>query len=298
MKKLLKIIGLLLAIIIVVVIIFVATYKPKKYTDFGMYEDTYTWTAAQYEQRLQPRAINDFFKNFYQPLSFPFSKIFGGSNLGVDLKSYESEQLSAATVSRFEMPPGSGYYTVVTLNLLPRFNCRAPIMHVDFMKPSAGVPGMLIMDYFNVDTDAISVEEFFGEDIAAVKQALAMVDQYQRTEEQGRGEISRYLDPYKSSYRIELMEPKTDDTEVRRAYYTAARDAIKLVLPVYLKRIAMLQPEPSFAAQHEKSQKKLVSDLFENDFAVKMGRNIFKENFSKYWVEGFWNVGFELPADK
>jgi hypothetical protein len=295
MKKILKILGALIALLVIIIVIFVATYKPKKHTDYAMYSELFKWTAQQYEQQLQPRDINEFFANFAQPLGFPFSKLFGGPDLGVQLKSYESTQLAAATVSIFEVPPGSGYYNTVTLNLLPRNGCRAPIMHVDFLKPSAGVPGMFILDFFSVDKNAISYEAFFGEDIAVIKQAMAKVEQFQRSEEQGRGEISRYLDPFKSPYRLELLEPETNNDELRRAYYTAAFDAVKMVLPVYLKRISQLQIEQDFAPAHEEATNYLVRELHEKDFAVKMGRNIFKENFYTYWQDGFWyvNIDFE-----
>ncbi len=294
MKKFLKILGALIVLLVIVVVIFVATYKPKKFTDYGVYGDLFAWTTAQYEKQFQPRDINTFFTSFAQPLGFPFSKVFGGKDLGVKLRSYESAQLAAATVSIFEVPPGSGYYTTVTLNLLPRSGVRAPIMHVDFLKPSAGVPGMFILDFFNVDKKAISYEEFFGEDIAVIKQAMATVEKYQRTEAQGRGEISRYLDPFKSPYRLELNEPAAGDDAARRAFYSAASEAVKTVLPVYLKRIGRLQVDQAFAKGHEDATNYLVRELHAKDFAVKMGRNIFKENFYTYWQKGFWFVNIDF----
>ena len=124
---------------------------------------------------------------------------------------------------------------------------------------------------------------------------LAKVEQYQRTEEGGRGSISRYLDPFKSPYRFELQEPKTDDDAVRRTYYTAARDALMMVLPVYLKCTAQVQMDQGFAQDHEQKMNFLAKELYTKDFAVKSGRNIFKEHFAKYWAEGFWNV--EMPAE-
>ncbi len=296
MKKFLKIIAALLVLIIVVVGIFIATYKPARYDDFGLYAELAEWSTEQFEQQgMQPRAISEYFENFSLQLGFPFSTLFGASEQGIQLISFENDPVSAATVSMFELPPGSEYYSVFTLNVVPRYGYRAPIMHCDFMKPAAGVSGMFILDFFNIDTDEISYEEFFGDDIATINEALELVDQYQRTEEQGRGKISRYLDPFKSQYRIELSEPKTDDEEVRRAYYTAASEALKLVLPVYLKRTAMAQQDQSYAAAHEQKMDILIGELFAKDFAVKMGKNIFKEHFAKYWAEGFWNV--EMPAE-
>ena len=296
MKKILKIIGALIALLVIVIVIFVATYKPAKYTDYGYYGELAAWAVEQFEaQGMQPREVSKYFENFYLNLGFPFSKIFGASQQGVQVFSFENDPLSVATVSMFEVPPGSGYYSVFTLNLVPRYGYKAPILHVDFMKPSAGVKGLFILDFFNVDTDEISVEEFLGEDAAVVKEALTLVEQYQKTEEQGRGEISRYLDPFKSSFRFELQEPKTEDNEVRKAYYTAAYKALKMVLPVYLKRTAILQQDQGYAAAHEEKMNYLARELYTKDFAVKMGKNIFKEHLPKYWAEGMWNV--EMPAE-
>jgi len=297
MKKFLKIIATLMILIIIVAGFFIATFKPPRFTDYGYYGELAAWATEQFKQQgMQPRPISEYFKNFSMPLGFPFSKLFGSQKQGVKLFSFENAPVSAATVSMFELPPGSGYYSVFTLNLVPRYGYRAPIMHVDFMKPSAGVAGMFILDFFNIDTDEISYEKFFGEDIAVIKEALAKVEQYQRTEEQGRGKISRYLDPFKSPYRMELSEPKTEDDAVRRAYYTAAYEALKMVLPVYLKRIAMVKQDQSYAAAQEQKMNILIGELFTKDFAVKMGKNIFKEHLPKYWAEGFWNV--EMPAGK
>lgn len=297
MKKFLKIIATLLILLVIGVGIFIATFKPPRYTDYGMYAELFTWATVQFEQ-MQPRPVSEYFEDFSVPLSFPFTKIFGAPVLGVQLNSFENEQLSAATVSMFELPPGSGYHSVFTLNLVPRYGFRAPIMHVDFMKPSPGVGGMFILDFFNVDKDAISYEQFFGDDIAVIKDALAKVKQYQRTEEQGRGKISRYLDPFKSPYRFELAEPKTDDDAVRRAYYTAARDALMMVMPVYLKCSAQVQLDKDFAQTHEQKMNVMAKELYTKDFAVKSGRTIFKEHFSKYWAEGFWNVEMPEEAEK
>jgi hypothetical protein len=297
MKKFLKIIATLLILIIIVAGIFIANFKPPKHTDYGYYGELAAWATEQFKQQgMQPREVSKYFENFYLDLGFPFSKIFGASKQGVQVISFENDPLSVATVSMFELPPGSGYYSVFTLNLVPRYGYKAPILHVDFMKPSAGVKGLFILDFFNVDTAEISVEEFLGEDAAVVKEALALVEQYQKTEAQGRGEISRYLDPFKSAFRFELSEPKTEDNEVRKAYYTAAYKALKMVLPVYLKRIAMLQQDQGYAATHEEKMNYLGRELYTKDFAVKMGKNIFKEHLKKYWAEGMWNV--EMPAGK
>jgi hypothetical protein len=45
----------------------------------------------------------------------------------------------------------------------------------------------------------ISLETFFGSELENVQKALSMVEKYQRTIKEGRGRITRYLDPWKST---------------------------------------------------------------------------------------------------
>ena len=80
-------------------------------------------------------------------------------------------------------------------------------MHIDFMKPSTGLPGLCSMDFFDVDPENLNLETFFGPDLDSVKKAVELVEKYQRTIEQGRGKITKYLDPWKTKYRMELQEP-------------------------------------------------------------------------------------------
>ena len=153
---------------------------------------------------------------------------------------------------------------------------------------------MCILDFFNVDKDAISYEQFFGARIQTVQKALAMVEKYQRSVEDGRGKISRYLDPYKSPYRFELTEPKTDDEAGRKEYFKTVEAAILLVLPVYMESLHNVEAEPGYVQTHTENMQNLVREIYAKDFAVSMGRKIFKDHFKKYWLDGFWNVQVEL----
>ena len=162
------------------------------------------------------------------------------------------------------------------------------------MKPSPGTPGLCSMDFFNPDTENISVDEFFGTEIESVKEALSLVERYQRSVEEGRGKITAYLDPYKSEYRFELMEPKTDSEKIRQEYYTTVEKAVKLVLAAYLKSLHKLTLDTGYAQAHEDKTKELVILFYNNDFAIALGKRVFKEHFEKYWLDGFWNVQVEL----
>jgi len=299
MKKIFKILGIVFLIIIVGVAIFIMTFQPKKYSDFGVFADlrSHVLTVLK-EYRATERSITQDFHGFTLNLSFPFSKVFGSDVIGIPLASFETDRIFVATISQFEVPPKSGYCRDFTLNIRPRYEYKAPVFHIDFMKPSPGVPGLCTADFFNVDTENISLETFFGSELENVQKALSMVEKYQRTVEDGRGKITKYLDPWKSKYRIELKEPPTQDEKVRKEYYETAQGAIKLLLSAYLKSLYKLQPDPGYAKRHEEKTREIVLALYKNDVAISLGKKIFKEHFRKYWLDGFWNVQVELKDEK
>jgi hypothetical protein len=267
------------------------TYQPKKYSDFAVYASLRNFTVSiMREYKAIERPITKDFKDFSMELAFPYSKLFGGSSMGIPLLSFESDRIAAATISQFEIPPKSGYYRDFTFNLRPRYEFRAPVFHIDFMKPSPGVPGLCTMDFFDVDPQNIKLKAFFGREIEHVQKALTLVEKYQRKVEEGRGKITRYLDPYKSKYRMELKEPSTDDETIRKEYYETVAAAYKLVLPAYMKCLYKLQPDPNYAKQHKEKTRVFVKALYDHDFAVNMGKKIFGKHFKKYFMDGFWNV--------
>jgi hypothetical protein len=286
--KALKIIGFLIALIIVGVGIFVATYKAPQFDDFGVYNDLKKFTLEEFSTaKVRP------VETFNLELSFPFSKIFGSDVIALPLKSFETDRIAAASISQFEVPPNSGYFRDFTLNIRPNYNFKAPVFHIDFMKPSPGVPGLCSMDVFNVDPETINYEKFFGAEMENVKKAMSLVAQYQRTVEQGRGKITKYLDPFKSPYRIELQEPKGDEA-ARKAYYQTAGQAFKIMLTAYLNSLAALSPDAAYAARHEQKMQAMVLSLYKNDVAINLGKKIFKSQFKKFWQDSFWNVKVEL----
>ena len=273
------------------VAVFLVAYKPRRYSDVGTYGKLYDFVTALFAEKYRLRDISAAFSDFSRPLAFPFSKIFGAKELGVLLKSFESENLALATASLFEVPPGSAYHSTVTINILPRSGVRAPIMHIDFLKASAGVPGMFILDFFNVAPKEIALDAFFGKDTEALGKVLEAVSRYQRSEDQGRGKISRYLDPYKSPYRLELLEPASGDHEERKAFYIAALEAVMVIVPLYLKNADRQTIDPGFSLAHKAAAERLIEALREKDFAAKMGRGIFRDDFAAYWEKGFWDSG-------
>jgi hypothetical protein len=295
MKKILKIIGVLLLLIILAVVMFILVYQPKQYEDYNVFTDLRNETIALCKQyQAAERPITQEFSTFTLSLSFPFNKLFGSGTIAVPLKSFANETMSLA-ISQFQVPAGTSYYRDFTLHIRPAYGIKAPVFHIDFMKPALGTPGLCSMDFFNPDPVAISTRDFLGEGLPEVQKALALVEPYQRTKEEGRGSITAYLDPYKSEFRLELMEPKTADESLRKQYYTTVAEAVKLILPVYLSRLHALEVDASYAPVHEQKVKDLILLFYNNDFAVRMGKSVFKEHFKKYWLDGFWNVEVALP---
>jgi len=295
MKKTLKIIAVIILIIIVVAVIFILTYQPKKYSDFGVFTDLRDEVLILLkEYNASERAITQDFKEFTLNLSFPFNKLFGSNVIAVPLKSFQNDKMASATITQFEVPPKSSYYRDFTLHIRPEYGLRAPVFHIDFMKPSPGTSGLCAMDFFNPDKENISLKDFFGSEIENIQKALFIIEKYQRSVEEGRGRITRYLDPYKSKYRFELKEPETEDESVRKEYYQSVKEALKLVITAYLKSLHNLKPDASFAKRHQEKTKELVKLFYKNDFAIALGKRIFKEHFKKYWLEGFWNVQLDL----
>jgi hypothetical protein len=296
MKKILKAAGIIIVIIIIAGAVFVSMYQPPKYTDFGVFANLSSQVMQQLsEHNAQERPVMEKLKSLTLNLAFPYSKMFGSSIIGVPVRTYETDRMAAVTISQFEIPPASGYCRDFTLNIRPRYEYRAPVFHIDFMKPSPGVPGLCSLDFFNVDKDGIVFETFLGAEMETVKKALALVEPYQRTVEQGRGKITKYLDPYKSPFRVELQEPKTKDENVRKKYYETTEAAVKLLLSAYLKSLDRAAQDPAYAQTHENKMKELVLAIYTNDFAVNIGKKIFKEHFTAYWLDGFWNVQVQLP---
>jgi hypothetical protein len=295
MKKILKIIGILVVLIVIVVSIFILTFKPQQYSDFGIFTNlrTYVITTLK-DYSATERPITQDFSEFTLAISFPFNKVFGSDVIAVPLQSFESDTLGVATISQFEVPPDSSYYRDFTLHIRPQYGLRAPVFHIDFMKPAPGTPGMCSMDFFNPDKDNIPLKEFFGEELENIQKAITLVERYQRSVEEGRGKITKYLDPYKSEYRCELMEPRTDDETLREKYYTTVAEAFKLFFHAYLTGLHKLEHDTGYSQTHEEKTKDLVRLFYENDFAVSLGKRVFKEHFKKYWLDGFWNVQVTL----
>ena len=112
--------------------------------------------------------------------------------------------------------------------------------------------------------------------------------------EEGRGKITKYLDPYKSKYRMELIAPETDDQAILKEYYLTVEKTFREILPAYLNSLQNAKSVSSYSQSHETKMREFVKEIYVNDFAVKMGKKIFKDQFKKYWADGFWSVEVQM----
>ncbi len=101
--------------------IFVATFKPPKYEDFGVYNDLKKFTLEKFAAA-KARPV----ETITLKLSFPYSKIFGSDVIALPMKSFETDRIAAASISQFEVPPGSGYFRDFTFNIRPQLCFQGP----------------------------------------------------------------------------------------------------------------------------------------------------------------------------
>jgi hypothetical protein len=225
-----------------------------------------------------------------------FRLVFGSSALRVHLASYESPAIAAGSLSQFEVPPGSENYTDFAFVIRPAANLRAPMVHGDALKAMAGMNGSFSMDFYNVNKDAVDLDEFFGDQLEKIQQGLALVEPYQRQGED-RGKYISHLQEYTSDvYRIEIDEsyiPGDGETE-RAAYYAAALEAYQLFMDAYFTALARLEPEddPALIEANKAGIDTFIDILYEFDFAASLGKQLFQDDFDTYFLEGFWRDGF------
>jgi hypothetical protein len=225
-----------------------------------------------------------------------FFLIFGGATkLHLPVFPYESDRIVTACLSQFEAPPDSSLFWDFAFVARPNANLRAPIMHGD----AGGVGGMtpsFSMDFYNVNPDHVSVDDFFGDQLDKINQALALVEPYQRTGEE-RGEWTPHLDPYKSQYRIEMEEPEDADDAAKQAYTDAVVEAFKLFYDAYLTSLEEnIAPEDDeeLIKGNKDGADEIIDTLYEKDFVAQMGPRLFQDEaaFDKYFLEAFWRQGY------
>ena len=267
--------------------------KKQNLIDNNLYHEM--WNFAQttlIAHGMRRREISDYFENFSLKLPFLFRLGFRCSNIGIRLISFESKSVAVATITTMEKPKGSSYFCNSAFFIRPSADLRAPVLHSDALDPMVGVKGMFEMDLYNCNQADVNIDNFFGDNLSKIKEALEIVEPYQKTAEQGRGKYTVYLEPYLHKPRIELQQPDAGDVEALKRFYQDELTAFKLYLEAYLSSLSRLTPEKGIVENNKIGFEKFMGEVLEKDIAVKTGKRIFKDDFQKYFHEGCWRTGY------
>ena len=285
------------------IMIFVFTIGLSTCTSVSPEETLYLNEMLQYAQERLAEvpgiSLRDIAADFENHILGPnplFLLLFAGANeLHLPVFPYKSDRISTACMSQFESPPDSSIFWDFAFVVRPNANLRAPIMHGDAGGVGGATPAFS-MDFYNVNPDHVDVEEFFGDQIDKINEALALVQPYQRTGED-RGAWTPHLEPYKSAYRIETEEPEDADDTQREAYNKAVLNAFKLFYDAYLTSLEEnISPEDEDALiqGNKNGADEIIDTLYKEDFVAQMGPVMFKDQdaFDKYFLDAFWRQGY------
>lgn len=292
MKKGLKIVltavGGLAAILGVGIVIFVSIpYE----SDFDTFASMRSSTLAMAEEKkLAPLPINDEFTDYSVDLDPIMSLMFKKRDLGLTFKTFQSDKLERFSVSQLEIGRGSGIFFDFTFMARPAASVNAPVFHCDILRPFPGTDGALYMDFYTLNGNT-DLNSFFAGEMDTLEKARASVRKYWKNE--GFGELTAYMNSYKSPFRVEILEPKTKVEDERRAYFEAAEQCYFIYLGAYLRSLdnAPGGPSPERAEENRRSFLEYIRNLYSNDIVVKLGYMIFDDSdFDRYFLEGFWGV--------
>jgi hypothetical protein len=267
--------------------------KKQNLIDNNIYHEM--WNVAQTTfttHGMTRREISDYFENYSLTLPLLFRLAFRCSKIGIHLISFESKNAAVASLTLMEKPAGSAYFSDLAFFIRPSADLRAPILHGDALDPMVGVKGMFEMDLYNPNQTDVTIDDFLGDTISKIKEALEIVKPYQKTPEQGRGKYAAYLEPYMSKYRVELAQPDAGDVEALKKFCQDALTAFKLYTEAYLASLSRLTPEKSIVENNKTGFDKFIGEILGRDFAAKTGKKIFKDDFKKYFHEGCWRIGY------
>ena len=267
--------------------------KKQNLIDNSLYSEM--WNFAQTNlvaHGMIKREISDYFENYSLRLPFLFRLVLGCSKIGIRLISFESKSVAIASLTQIEKPEGSSYSCDLAFFIRPSADLRAPIFHGDALDPMVGVKGMFEMDLYNLNQADVDIDDFLGDNISKIKEALEIVESYQKTPEQGRGKYTAHLEPYISKYRIELAQPDAGNVEALKKFYQGEMSAFKLYLEAYLSSLLRLTPEKSVVANNRIGFDKFMGVVLKKDIAVKTAKRIFRDDFQKYFHEGCWRTGY------
>ncbi|MBB6479367.1 hypothetical protein [Spirochaeta isovalerica] len=239
----------------------------------------------------EEKGINRYFENYKLDLPFLYKVMFKADNLSLFLRSYRTEKIDTASINQLEIGNGTDDFFDFTFMIRPDYRYNAPLFHGDALKALPGVTSALYMDFYSLN-DGVDTEQFFSESQDKILRAIELAQPYWKRE--GFGELTPHLDPYKSPYRLEMIEPEKGTEEERKEYFDTVYSCFVLYSEAYLESLERMSGEENLseAPMREREVKDFVSILYEKDMAVKMGKMIFpEEDFDRYFLDGFWGTG-------
>jgi hypothetical protein len=237
------------------------------------------------------KPVTRYFENYILKLPLLYKIMFKADNLSLYLKSYASDRIHTATINQLEIGSGTDNFFDFTFLIRPHYQLNVPLFHGDALKPLPGVTGALYMDFYSLN-ESVDLKLFFKDTQHKISEALELAAPYWKHE--GFGELTPHLDPFKSLYRLEMVEPKDVTEEELRQFYMTVFTCFTLYTEAYLEALENWKSEenPVFQALREQEVRDFVSILYEKDIAVKMGKMIFpEEDFDRYFLDGFWGTG-------
>ena len=287
-KKTLLVIIVITALLGAAAVIHFSKPFPDDFETFiGMREDL---TLKLLDADAVGKKVNDYFDGYKLKLNPLFRTMFKTGRLSLYLKSYESDIIDTATISQFEIGEDSGTFFDFTFMIRAQAEYSFPFFHGDALKKLPGVNGAFYMDFYSFE-NTMDYEEFFGDEIGRIEEALELAEPYWKNED--FGELTTHLDEFKSPYRFEILEPVKVSEAQRAEYFKTVRKCFNLYTEAYLNSLNNHAEEK---AQAEASVNTagingFVDILYEHDVAVKMGKMLFpEEDFERYFLEGFWGV--------
>lgn len=288
LKAVLIIVGALVLIIGIGIIVFISIpYE----SDFGTFARMRSETFAIAEENgLTPLPMNREFDNYRVKLGPLMAIMFKKKDLGLMFETFQSDKLERFSISQMEIGKGSGIFFDFTFMARPKASVNAPVFHCDILRPFPGTDGALYMDFYTLNGNT-DLDAFFDEELKTLERARESVRVYWKNE--GFGELTTYMDSYKSPYRVEILEPKTKDEAERQAYFKAAKQCFFSYLEAYLRSMEQAGQTESreIAEANRLDFQRYIQNLYENDIVVKLGYMIFDDSdFDRYFLDGFWGI--------
>ena len=225
-----------------------------------------------------------------------FALVIGSRDLALFLQSREGDRIAVASVSQFEAGHGSGRYLDFAFMARAKPEWAAPVLHGDLMLPMAGAHGALYLDYYD-PTRSLWLPDFIrGREKLLLEAMDALKPWWNRRR---FGKLTPHLDPWKSRYRIEALEPvRVGDQEVS-AFFAAACHAISTYLFVWLESLEALEC-PLRAEDKNRNTagiERFVQTLHTKDPAARLGKALFTPGtFRAFFLDGFWGIGLDGPS--